>query len=134
MRLYLPKEVDVSQISVMDGNDTSIKKIYGSDEITIKEVDGKKEVGFLVMVPVLKKRILEVKYSSQVNNTGKTFTYMKYIQKQPGTGETGIVSLVTYPDSWQPLQVEPAASLVGGKLLFNQKLDEDIKMGVVLGK
>lgn len=134
MRLYLPKEVDVSQISVMDGNDTSIKKIYGSDEITIKEVDSKKEVGFLVMVPVLKKRILEVKYSSQVNTSGKTFTYMKYIQKQPGTGETGIVSLVTYPDSWQPLQVEPAASLVGGKLLFNQKLDEDIKMGVVLGK
>ncbi|MCW1949000.1 MAG: DUF4012 domain-containing protein [Candidatus Shapirobacteria bacterium] len=134
MRLYLPKEVDVSQISVMDGNDTSIKKIYGSDEITIKEVDGKKEVGFLVMVPVLKKRILEVKYSSQINTSGKTFTYMKYIQKQPGTGETGIVSLITYPDSWQPLQVEPAASLVGGKLLFNQKLDEDIKMGVVLGK
>jgi hypothetical protein len=134
MRLYLPKEVDVSQISVMDGNDTSIKKVYGSDEITIREIDGKKEVGFLVMVPVLKKRILEVKYSSQVNTSGKTFTYMKYIQKQPGTGETGIVSLVTYPDSWQPLQVEPAASLVGGKLLFNQKLDEDIKMGVVLGK
>jgi nucleoside-diphosphate-sugar epimerase len=134
MRLYLPKDVDVSQISVMDGNDTSIKKVYGSDEITIREVDGKKEVGFLVMVPVLKKRILEIRYSSQVDNSGKTFTYMKYIQKQPGTGETGIVSLITFPDNWQPLQVEPAASLVGGKLLFNQKLDEDIKMGVVLGK
>ena len=134
MRLYLPKEVEVSQISVMDGNDTSIKKIYGSDEITIKEVDGKKEVGFLVMVPVLKKRMVEIKYSSGVNTGSKTFTYMKYIQKQPGTRETGIVSLITYPDSWQPLQVEPAASLVGGKLLFNQKLDEDIRMGVVLGK
>lgn len=134
MRLYLPKEVEVSQISVMDGNDTSIKKIYGSDEITIKEVDGKKEVGFLVMVPVLKKRMVEIKYSSVVNTGSKTFTYMKYIQKQPGTRETGIVSLITYPESWQPLQVEPAASLVGGKLLFNQKLDEDIRMGVVLGK
>lgn len=134
MRLYLPKEVDVSQISVMDGNDTSIKKVYGSDEITIREVDGKKEVGFLVMVPVLKKRILEIRYSSSVDTSGKTFTYMKYIQKQPGAGETGMVSLITFPDSWQPLQVEPTASLVGGKLLFNQKLDEDIKMGVVLGK
>jgi len=134
MRLYLPKEVEVSQISVMDGNDTSIKKVYGSDEITIREVDGKKEVGFLVMVPVLKKRILEIRYTISVNSSGKTFTYMKYIQKQPGTGETGIVSLITFPDNWQPLQVEPAASLVGGKLLFNQKLDEDIKMGVVLVK
>ncbi len=134
MRIYLPKDVEVGQISVMDGNDTSIKKIYSSNEITIKEVDGKKEVGFLVMVPVLKKRIVEVKYSSGINMGDKTFTYMKYIQKQPGTGETGLVSLISYPEDWQPLQVEPVATIVGGKLLFNQKLDEDIKMGVVLGK
>jgi hypothetical protein len=64
----------------------------------------------------------------------KEFTYMKYIQKQPGTGETGLVSLVSFGEEWQPIQVEPAASLVGGKLLFNQKLSKDIKMGVVLGK
>jgi len=134
MRIYLPKDVEIGQISVMDGNDTSIKKIYSSSEITIKEVDGKKEVGFLVMVPVLKKRIVEVKYSSSINMGDKTFTYMKYIQKQPGTGETGLVSLISYPEDWQPLQVEPVATIVSGKLLFNQKLDEDIKMGVVLGK
>ena len=134
LRIYLPKEVDIGQISVMDGNDTSIKRIYTNDEITIKEVDGKKEVGFLVTVPVLKKRIVEIKYSSSIEMGNKTFTYMKYIQKQPGMGETGLVSLISYPEDWQPLQVEPAASLVSGKLLFNQKLDKDIKMGVVLGK
>lgn len=135
VRIYLPKDVELSQISVADGYDTSIKKIYSSNEINIKEVDGKKEVGFLMTVPVLKKRVLEIKYSSQLNlGGGKEFTYMKYIQKQPGIGDVPLVSLVSFPDSWQPLQVEPVASIVGGKLLFNMKLDWDIKMGVVLGK
>jgi len=135
VRIYLPKDVDLSQISVSDGYDTSIKKIYSSNEINIKEVDGKKEVGFLVTVPVLKKRILEIKYSSVLNlGDSKEFTYMKYIQKQPGIGDVSLVSLVSFPDSWQPLQVEPTASMVSGKLLFNLKLDSDIKMGVVLGK
>jgi hypothetical protein len=135
VRIYLPKEVELSQISVSDGYDTSIKKIYSSSEINIREVDGKKEVGFLVTVPVLKKRILEIKYNSLLDlGTGKEFTYVKYIQKQPGTGETSLVSLVSFPENWQPLQVEPTASIVGGKLLFNLKLDEDVKMGVVLGR
>ena len=135
VRIYLPKDVDLSQISVSDGYDTSIKKIYSSNEINIKEVDGKKEIGFLVTVPVLKKRILEIKYSSVLTfGDSKEFTYMKYIQKQPGIGDVSLVSLVSFPESWQPLQVEPTASVVGGKLLFNMKLDSDIKMGVVLGK
>jgi hypothetical protein len=135
VRIYLPKNVELSQISVSDGYDTSVKKVYSNSEINIKEVDGKKEVGFLVTVPVLKKRILEIKYSSNLDlGEGKEFTYMKYIQKQPGTGETSLVSLISYPENWQPLQVEPTASIVGGKLLFNLKLDEDIKMGVVLGR
>jgi len=135
LRIYLPKEVVLSQVSVADGHDTTIKKVYNSEEIRIREVDGKKEVGFLVMVPVTKKRIVEIKYSSKISlGDKKEFTYMKYIQKQPGTGETGLVSLVSFGEEWQPIQVEPVASLVGGKLLFNQKLNRDIKMGVVLGR
>jgi hypothetical protein len=46
VRFYLPKEVELSQISVSDGSDSSIKKVYLSSEINIKDVDGKKEVGF----------------------------------------------------------------------------------------
>ena len=125
----------LSQISVSDGYDTTIKKVYSGEEIRIREVEGKKEIGFLVIVPVTKKRIVEIRYSSKISlGDKKEFTYMKYIQKQPGTGETGLVSLVSFGEEGQPIQVEPAASLVGGKLLFNQKLSKDIKMGVVLGK
>ena len=134
LRVYLPTDVNLSQISVIDDKSNS-KKIYTSDEIRIKEINGKKEVGFLVTVPILSKQTVEVKYSSVNNLTGKDkFSYVSYIQKQSGFGDTGLVTLVSFPKDWQPLQVEPQASMVGGKLLFNQKLNEDVKMGVELGK
>jgi hypothetical protein len=92
-------------------------------------------VGFLVTVPIMSKKIVEVKYSSENNLTNKNkFSYLNYVQKQSGFGDTGFVTLVSFPSDWQPLQVQPQASMVGGKLLFNQKLDKDIKMGVELGK
>jgi len=135
LRVYLPTEVNLSQISVTDGMDNSLRKIYSSEEIRIKEINGKKEVGFLVTVPVLSKKIVEIKYSTQNKILDKkSFSYINYIQKQSGFGDTGLVTLISFPDGWQPLQVEPQASIVGGKLLFNQKLMGDIKMGVELGK
>jgi len=134
LRVYLPTNVSLSQISVID-NKTNIRKIYTSEEIRIKEVNGKKEVGFLVKVPILSKETVEMKYSSENNLVGKDkFSYVSYVQKQSGFGDTGLVTLVSFPKDWQPLQVEPQASMVGGKLLFNQKLNKDVKMGVELGK
>lgn len=135
LRVYLPTEVNLSQISLNDGVGNGAKKIYSSDEIRIKEINGKKEVGFLVTVPVLSKKIVEIKYSTENKILNKkTFSYISYIQKQSGFGDTGLVTLISFPNGWQPLQVEPQASIVGGKLLFNQKLMGDIKMGVELGK
>ena len=135
LRVYLPKDVNLSQIKVTDAGDVSNFKIYNNNELRIKEVDGKKEVGFLVIVPTLKKRVVEISYSSKIDLVGKTkFNYISYIQRQSGSGETGLVSLITYPSDWQPVQVQPVASMVGGKLLFNQKLNKDIKMGIELAK
>ncbi len=135
LRVYLPKDVNLSQIKVTDASDVSNFKIYSNNELRISEVDGKKEVGFLVIVPTLKKRIVEISYSSKIDLVNKAkFNYISYIQRQSGSGETGLVSLVTYPADWQPIQVQPVASLVGGKLLFNQKLNKDIRMGIELAK
>lgn len=134
LRVYLPMDVNLSQISVIDDK-TNSRKIYTGDEIRIKEINGKKEVGFLVIVPVLSKETVEIKYSSANILTGKDkFSYVSYVQKQSGFGDTGLVTLISFPRDWQPLQVEPQASIVGGKLLFNQKLNKDIRMGVELGK
>jgi hypothetical protein len=134
LRVYLPLDANVSEISVVEGNNESTRKIYGSEEIKIREANKKKEIGFLVEVPVMKKRTVLIKYNSSISlGTGK-FSYANYWQRQPGYGDTGLVSLVSFPNDWQPVQVQPSGSLVGGKLLFNMKLDKDIKMGVELGK
>jgi hypothetical protein len=119
----------------MDGVDTTVKKVYKDSDLRIREINGKKEVGSLMTVPVMKKRIVEIRYTSNLDLASKNkFSYINYIQRQPGSGETSLVNLISFPDNWQPMQVQPSASLVGGKLLFNQKLDKDIKMGVELEK
>lgn len=133
LRIYLPNDVNLSQIIVYDTNNINQKKVYSNEEIKIQEINGKKEIGFLVTVPILSKKTVEISYSSQ-NSLTDSFSYVNYIQKQSGFGDTGVVSLVSYPDGWQPLSVEPQASVVSGKLLFNQKLNKDIKIGVELGK
>jgi hypothetical protein len=135
LRVYLPGDINLTQVSLIDGNDSNLKKVYSSDELRIRDVDGKKEIGFLATVPVMSKKTVEIRYSSQNNVMDKNkFSYLNYTQKQSGFGDTGIVTLVSFPNNWQPTQVEPQASMVGGKLLFNQILDKDIKMGVELEK
>jgi len=135
MRVYLPLGANLAQVVLKDGNNPAVKKVYTDNEMKIKQVGNKKELGFLMTVPVGEKRILEIRYSSVINLTGgERFSYLGYIQKQSGFGDTGMVTLVSMPEGYQALQVEPAASVVGDKLLFNQKLDRDIKMGVEIGK
>lgn len=135
LRVYLPSDVVLSEVSLIDENDSSLNKTYNNDELRIKDVSGKKEIGFLVSVPVLSKKTVQIKYSTSSNLSGKTkFSYVSYVQKQSGFGDTGLTTLVSFPSTWDPVQVEPQASVVGGKLLFNQKLTKDIKLGVEFGK
>lgn len=134
MRVYVPSNVDLTEVSVSDANKSGTKRIYGANELKIQTVGDKKEIGMLVIVPVGQGRIVELRYRTSFELKGDKFSYLNYIQKQSGFGETGIVALVSFPDGWQPVQVQPAASVVGGKLLFNTKLDRDIKMGVEIGR
>lgn len=135
MRVYLPVDINLAQVVLMDGNNTASKKVYSRDELKIRQVGNKKEIGFLMTVPVGEKRIVEIRYSSQINLAGSDkFSYLHFVQKQSGFGDTGMVTLVSIMEGWQPLQVEPVASVVASKLLFNQKLDKDIRMGVELSR
>jgi hypothetical protein len=135
LRLYLPNDINLAEVSVTDPADPDKKVLISGEQLMMKEVDRKRELGMLVVVPVASKRVVEVRYSTSINLSGKDkFSYLNYIQRQPGFGDTGLVALVAFPEGWGPLQVQPAASLVGDKLLFNLKLDSDIKMGVEVGK
>jgi hypothetical protein len=135
MRVYIPASSNLAEVSVTDMGVNGLKTIYSGDNLKVALNKGKKEIGFLVEVPAGKKRVVELRYVDQIDLTNKDkFSYLHYIQRQSGFGDTGLVTLVTMPNEWQVGQVEPAASLVGGKLLFNQKLDRDIKMGVEITK
>ncbi|MFA4827280.1 MAG: DUF4012 domain-containing protein [Candidatus Shapirobacteria bacterium] len=131
LRVYLP--AGVSLVEVSSTEEGGGKKVYSGEELKVRTVGGKKEVGFLVMVPVQKKVTVELKYLSQIT-LGDKFSYLLYVQRQSGYGDTGLVTLVSFSEGWQPTQVQPAASMVGGKVLFNQKLEKDIRMGVEIGK
>lgn len=134
LRVYIPVSANLAEVSVAEANG-GVKRIIQGSELTVNEVKGKKEVGFLVIVPAGKKEVVELRYSDSIS-IGKqdSFSYLDYVQKQSGFGDTALVTLMSIPDGWQPSQVEPTASLVNGKLLFNQKLDGDIKMGVEISK
>jgi hypothetical protein len=135
MRVYIPASSNLAEVSVTDRVNNGVKTIYSGDNLKVNTVRGKKEIGFLVVVPVGEKRVVELRYVDQIDLSGvDRFSYLHYIQKQSGYGDTGMVTLVSMPEGWQVSQAEPVASLVNGKLLFNQKLDRDIKMGVEIGK
>lgn len=134
LRIYLPSEINLKEISLVNEANGE-RKLYTGGEIKMVEVGGKREIGLLVTVPVREKRTLEVKYNLPISlSGGDKFSYLYYIQRQSGYGDTGMVTLVNFPENWQVLQVEPAANLVAGKLLFNQKFDRDVMMGVEIGK
>ena len=135
MRVYLPADINLAQISIYEPNDLAGRKILTKEEMEITNKEDKTEIAFLVTVPVTKKRVVEIKYSSQIDiNLANEFSYLNYIQKQSGYGETPATLLISFPQGWQPIQVEPVATVVNGKLLFDQKFRQDIKMGVVVGK
>ena len=135
MRVYVPADVSVASVATYDPMTPNLKTMIGEGEMVVAQTGSKKELGFLVTVGVGKKLTVELRYNSVIDLTkGSSFSYLGFIQRQSGYGDTGLVSLITYPDTWQPLQVEPTASVVGNKLIFNQKLERDIKMGVELGK
>ncbi|HOY61095.1 MAG TPA: DUF4012 domain-containing protein [Candidatus Woesebacteria bacterium] len=130
LRVYIPAESRVEEVNWSESG-SGEKNIVSGENLKINLNGSKREVGFLVTVPISKKIEVEVKYSAEIDlSKVTTFSYLNYVQKQSGYGETNIVSLISVPTNWQINAVEPVASVVGGKLLFNQKLEKDIKMGV----
>ena len=134
MRIYVPIETVVTEVN-WSQEGSGNKNVISGDNLKISNVNGKKEIGFLVTVSVGKKVVVEVKYmESVVLKNLQKFSYLSYVQKQSGFGDTGMATLISVPQDWQILGANPAANVVGGKLLFNLKLEKDIKMGVEIGR
>ncbi len=134
LRVYLPLGANLAEVSISEGEGGN-KKIYNEGEYRVKNYLGRKEVGLLAVVPVAGKRQVEIRYSLPVvNRGGLKMSYLLYVQKQSGFGDTGLVTLFSWPKGWQVNQVQPEGSIVNEKLLFNQKLSEDMRMGIELVK
>jgi len=135
LRIYLPALTELGDVYIYDplvAGDT--KRPFSEDQIGQVNDEGKEIVSFLVKVPVSSRRTVEVHFSQNVEIGNGNWKYLRYFQKQSGFGSTPLTILVSYPDGWQPLQVNPEAASEQGSLLFSRQLDSDIPFGIEFGK
>ena len=133
LRIYIPKEAQLTEVAVTE--EGKGRRVVGDTDLVIKEVLGKKEVGFLVTTEVSKKAEVEVKYKQAVNLAqGDKFSYLSYWQKQSGYGRTGVKMTVNVPEDWVVGGVEPAAEVWGNQVIFEGELEKDLRMGVEISQ
>ena len=129
VRIYLPGSVSVSEVAVID--ERNVKQIYTTDHLKIRQIGSKKEIGFLVTVPIREKRRVEVKYKDDLDmQSKKEFSYLSYIQKQSGYGETGIIVTIKSLPGFKVKQVEPETTIKDNLVIYNQSFEKDMKLGV----
>ncbi|MFH1705291.1 MAG: DUF4012 domain-containing protein [Patescibacteria group bacterium] len=134
LRVYLPEKTKVESVVIFDPLDPQNREVVTREKREEEVSGGKKILAFQTVVPIKQRRTVEIVFSQDTALRGEQVGYLLYWQKQSGFRETPISILVSFPPSWQPLQVNPAANLVSGKLLFNQQLDRDLTFGVEFGK
>ncbi len=133
VRVYVPRKSKVDWVKIGGEGEEGLK--ISGDDLSEKTVGDKKELGFLLKVPVSEKRKVEVKYSLDFSKAGESLSFIYYLQKQAGWGNRTPFSLViSVPEGWNPLQVYPEATIVSGKLLYSDQIEKDLKIGVELGK
>lgn len=134
LRAYLPKNTNIESVTIYDPLNPSPRETVKKDQRKEGLTNGRKVVGFQVSVPIKQRRTVEIVFSQKINTEGEQIGYLLYWQKQSGYRETPVSLLISYPNGWQPLQVNPAAETVSGKLLFNNTLTTDLNFGVEFGK
>jgi len=130
LRVYLPQKTKIEEIVIYNPLNNQEREVVAPDKRKEEAKDGKRVIGFKVEVPIKQRRTVEIRFSQKQTPKDQKVGYFLYWQKQPGYKETPVSLLISFPEGWQPLQVNPAATLVSGKLLFNQQLDKDLNFGV----
>jgi hypothetical protein len=135
LRIYLPVFTKLGDVYIYDPLVAGdVKRPLSEDQLEQTKDEGKEIISFLVKVPVASRRTVEVHFSQNVEIGSGNWKYLRYFQKQSGFGSTPLTVLVSYPDGWQPLQVNPEATSEEGSLLFNRQLDGDIPFGIEFGR
>lgn len=134
LRIYFPKETKIEEITAYNSLNAQERKTVTSEDRTEEIKDDKEIIGFRVDIPIKQRWTLEINYQQEWKPNQEKFAYFLYWQKQSGYQETPISLLVSFPQGWQPVQVNPAANLISGQLLFNQQLNKDLNFGLELSK
>ncbi len=133
VRIYLPLDAEVDQVLVKEEGKN--ERVLGGEDLKLETSFGKREVGFLVTVEAGKKAEVELKYRQKINLSEiNNFSYLSYIQRQSGFGETPMKIEVNLPTGWVVVGVEPQANVDGQKIIFDGSLEKDVSFGVEMSR
>ena len=96
-------------------------------EVEKTEVEERAVYGFLSVIPAFTSQKISIVYKAAkvINPAKAVFNYNLYIFKQPGTGNDLYSLSLAYPKIFQVVEGGQNMSDVGGKLLYEHKLDTD---------
>lgn len=134
MRTYLPADVEIEDVLVWDPNKANNQLRYGSGDYSLTKYGDKRELGFLVEVPVASKRVIKIVYRSNIKiSADQNFSYLLYWQKQSGFGKKTDLEFQFSPPSGKMIgQIYPEAELKGGVAWIGQKFNKDLAIGIEL--
>ena len=133
LRVVVPQNTKIEQIFIIDPQEKK-KTTLDLEKIDQEKIEDKQSFGFLVDVPIDSRMSVEINYSQTTNLGNGVWRWFLYWQKQPGFGSTPVTLLVSYPDQFKPLQVNPQATLTPQGIIFNQALEKDLLFGLELGQ
>lgn len=149
MRFILPAGTNVKTIKIDNVTRETIDPITDATIFTAKgflppaelEVEkgveqGKTTIGFLIAVPIGQTKKVSISYTVEkaVNLQQPEFAYDLKIFKQPGTDVDPYALSLQYPGTYQVLDKDQRLNDVGGKLIYEEVLSEDINLKVSFSK
>jgi hypothetical protein len=140
VRFVLPSGADLKSVSI-DGIDKGIIPAITNTtqyqaaffaapsevEIESSQVDGKEAAGFLLTVPTQSTKTVVIAYTipQTVNVGSAAFDYDLRLFKQPGTDMDPYSLTLNYPTKFKPINLPSGAVDLGGKVVYETKLNED---------
>lgn len=136
LRIYLPRGANLSSILVSDSANANLWTPYNRRHYEVSEEGGKSVHGFLVEVPIMSQKRLEINYElpKVLAFDQKVATYLFVAQKQPGAFPSNYSYIFSYPPGVIPLRVIPSAVVGDNQLLVSQQFTRDLIIQVDLAR
>ena len=132
LRIYLPQGAQLTNLQI-DKKDVPFI-ITQDDKNTVEgvlmveqgEESGKTVYGFLVEVPPANKKVVSVSYQlADLWSAQTDGLYKLVLQKQIGAQNDDYFLSLSYPDSWEAVQIPKEAKKTTGKVEYSQPLTTD---------